>query len=474
MIQEKKYPFFSHQGLLWLTAILFLFLVLLLCFFNRLAADDFYFLFAQQQLGTIACVEYCYATFSGRWMAYSLTCGALQFAKAPYFLLVFGILTVSFIGLAIGNLIHRTNELVGMKMKRNEIVLHSVLLLCTFFFVNFGIAETWFWYTSVCSYLLSSGALIFLITELSKSKVTLSSFFILIVFPLFIGGSSESFAVIGILALLFVFTLSFSGHPKLRALVKTNHRIKLGLALVLLAVSFTITAWAPGNSIRLSMLPHPTVGSQLFAPFKAFVKVGFLTLKNQFVYLILFSFPWFYLGFKQRGEELISFFKFVKKIKFIFFATAVMLFILILPSTMVLNETPPVRALEQFSFVLCFATALLFYAGGKQVVFASRKVEFLSRFSVWIMLVLLLTIIINQYRVTSKYAELYDARMEILKNRSMQNGAPLLLDSLPPSGMLYSAEISVDSNFYSNQHLQHALQLSRGIAVKGMQVKEVK
>lgn len=474
MIQEKKYPFFSQQGLLWLTAILFLFLVLLLCIFNRLAADDFYFLYAQQQLGTLACVKYCYATFSGRWLAYSLTCDALQFANAPYFLLVFGILTVSFIGLAIGNLIHRTNELVGMNMKRNEIVLHSVLLLCTFFFVNFGIAETWFWYTSVCSYLLSLGAFIFLITELSKSKLNFSSFLILIVFPLFIGGASESFAVIGILALLFIFILSFSAHPKLRKLVKTNHRIKLGIALVLLTVSFTITALAPGNSIRLSMLPHPSVGSQVFAPFKAFVKVGFLTFKNQLVFLLLFSLPWFYLGYKQRETVLISWIDFIKKFKLIFIALLVLLFILILPSTLVLNETPPVRALEQFSFVLCFAAALLFFAAGKQVVVNSKRVEFLNRFSTWIMILFLLACIFKQYHLAGKYAERYDARMKVLIGSSLQTNAALLLDSLPPSGMLYSAEISVDSNFYSNQHLQHALQLSRGVAVKGMSIKEVK
>ncbi len=413
MIQEKKYPFFSQQGLLWLTAILFLFLVLLLCFFNRLAADDFYFLYAQQQLGTLACVKYCYATFSGRWMAYSLTCGALQFANAPYFLLVFGILTVSFIGLAIGNLIRRTNELVGMKMKRKEIVLHSVLLLCTFFFVNFGIAETWFWYTSVCSYLLSLGALIFLITELSKSKLNFSSFLILIVFPLFIGGASESFAVIGILALLFIFILSFSAHPKLRKLVKTNHRLKLGIALVLLTVSLTITALAPGNSIRLSMLPHPTVSSQLIAPFKAFAKVGFLTFKNQFVFLLLFSFPWFYLGYKQRETVLISGIDFIRKFKLIFIALLVLLFILILPSSLILNETPPVRALEQFSFVLCFAAALLFYAAGKQVYIAPKRVDLMSRLCTWMMILFLLTCIFNQYQITGKYAEMYDTRISI-------------------------------------------------------------
>ena len=72
--------------------------------------------------------------------------------------------------------------------------------------------------------------------------------------------------------------------------------------------------------------------------------------------------------------------------------------------------------------------------------------------------------LLNQKAITSQYAKAYDQRLHYLK---MNSDSPLLeLAPLPPSGMLFSAEISVDPAHFSNQHLKKALHLSGKVRKK--------
>ena len=75
--------------------------------------------------------------------------------------------------------------------------------------------------------------------------------------------------------------------------------------------------------------------------------------------------------------------------------------------------------------------------------------------------------LINQYPVVVKYAQAHDARTNIILN-SKQNftGNLLLLDSLPPSGILFSAEMSKDSAFYINKDMKSRFDLPFALAVK--------
>ena len=57
----------------------------------------------------------------------------------------------------------------------------------------------------------------------------------------------------------------------------------------------------------------------------------------------------------------------------------------------------------------------------------------------------------QQIRQTNHYSTQLEKRNEHLMTN---NSIPHLLEPLPPSGYLYSSEISADSNHYSNQHLK--------------------
>ncbi len=466
MKENKKLAIISYNVVLWVHAILFLLLFLQLSYFNRLAADDFYFVFAQKQLGTLAAVKYSYVAFSGRWMAYGLTSSLLQFSEYAFFLFFFGISILALLLAAFYQLLGRIKLIGAMQWSSSEQVLYSILLACTFFFSNFGIAETWFWYTSVCSYLLSLIFFLFLVVELSKSKFSIFGFLLLIFYCLFIGGASESFAFSSILGVLALLLLSFSRIIRSKTSLQFNHRIKIGLSLFLLIVSFAITIAAPGNVVRLSMLPHPTPLQHLIAPFRSFAKLGFLLVTQQFVYLSVFSLPWFFLGMKHREGELFSFLELLKKLKLILFFLLVLIFLIVLPASLVLSEMPPVRALTQVSLLLCFSLALIFYWMGKRIKMSLKAVQFLRMSSQLLATFILMYTLLHQFNTTKKYAAQYDARMTVLKGTILQNNTTLVIDSLPESGMLYSAEISSDTGFYTNKHLQNALNIKAAIKVK--------
>ncbi|MBK9672347.1 MAG: hypothetical protein IPO70_08840 [Bacteroidetes bacterium] len=62
--------------------------------------------------------------------------------------------------------------------------------------------------------------------------------------------------------------------------------------------------------------------------------------------------------------------------------------------------------------------------------------------------------------------------MEILsQNESKTGTSTLILEPLPTSGMLYSAELSQDSTFYTNRHLQRAMGIKNGLQVKRLPIE---
>ncbi len=78
---------------------------------------------------------------------------------------------------------------------------------------------------------------------------------------------------------------------------------------------------------------------------------------------------------------------------------------------------------------------------------------------------------INQKIITSKYAKAYDQRMIYIKSNN-DNIELLELAPLPPSGMLFSAELSNDTSHFSNQHLKKALNLKFNIKIQTMANKK--
>ena len=460
----KKY--ITYQNSLWMLVIMFTLLYSSLCFYNRLATDDFYFLWAQKHIGIINCVSNGYQNFSGRWTANTITCALLRLYNSNNFLFVFNLAIFFLLQLGIYLLFGNIISLAGIILKKSTTLLLASIILINFFFTSFNLGESWFWYTSVCSYMLSLIAAIFLFANINNTKFTLLNSLILIICSLFIGGASESFAVITLLFLFLALLISLSKIQRIQALFQRSKKQKIILSILLLSASFAITAIAPGNAIRLSVLPHSTPVHQLIMPFKSWLKFLFLLLTNRFSATLLFSLPFLFFGEKMKSEKTISVWEWIKEIKLVLIAFTLLLFVMLLPATLVLSEFPPDRALLQAAFIISLFCCWLFFYAGKRISFSNSTIYKLKLVT-WIGAFAFLSYVFTQqFRTTKTYATAYDNRISNIKSESEINNNQIILDSLPPSGMLYNAEISADTAFHSNQHLRQALEIINEVRVK--------
>ena len=259
----------------------------------------------------------------------TITCALLRLYNGNNFLFVFNLAILSLLQLGIYLLFGNIISLAGIILKKSTTLLLASIILINFFFTSFNLGESWFWYTSVCSYMLSLIAAIFLFANINNTKFTLLNSLVLIICSLFIGGASESFAVITLLFLFLALLISLSKIQRIQALFQRSKKQKIILSILLLSASFAITAIAPGNAIRLSVLPHSTPVHQLIMPFKSWLKFSFLLLTHHFSTTLLFSLPFLFFGEKMKSEKAISVWEWIKEIKLVLMAFTLLWFVML-------------------------------------------------------------------------------------------------------------------------------------------------
>src|SRR6185436_2606744 len=236
-----------------ITAALFLLLFFIVSYYNRLAADDFYYLGGYTEKGVFGCMRDLYFGYSARWTAYLFTGWIISLNTFKCYQFIFNCVTLFTLGVSIfflvKNIFFKTLD-IHLSKKLN--LLYSTILACSLFFSSYSKAETWFWLVQVCTYLWSIIMSLILINVLLQEKISTVHYLIIIIAAIYIGGASESYALINIF--LLSTCLCFSNFKfKKRLWISfpqhQNANKKIILALVFLLISFTITMMGPGNEI---------------------------------------------------------------------------------------------------------------------------------------------------------------------------------------------------------------------------------
>lgn len=141
------------------------------------------------------------------------------------------------------------------------------------------------------------------------------------------------------------------------------------------------------------------------------------------------------------------------------------IFIFQLPVTYVTQDIAAFRALFPVSlFTLAIFSILFYYLG--QLSFLSLKMSRTILITALSSIILLNSYtLINQIKTVPIYSKSYDSRMHFLSENRCFEGV-LTVCPLPPSGLLHSAEISRDPQYFSNQHLRKGLGIKPKIKVK--------
>jgi hypothetical protein len=456
-------PFSKKEDILILIAgIFFLILIGICSWFNRFAVDDYYYISNIRNLGAWGNMLNDYCHWGGRW-AVNLAWSPLYiFSNTSWALALSSFLLMLIFFTSLYICIQRLlNFFTSINNKKLSFIL-AFFLTQFIFFITPEKGEVFFWTASTYTYFLSLSCFLIaigmILTE-DKLKITVSA--IIIFCLVYAGGASEAFALNYIIFLLMLYYF-IQRTKKIHSLTfKKIIRKRIFFFSGFLVISFLVSALSPGNSARMKVLPEPGIVSGLILSIKSIYHLGIRHFIPSLHYIILFTIPWMYTGsFIRNNKRSLSF---SKALHFILISFSIMLFIsviLVYPSCYSLSDIAPDRALLQLTMLWTIYFILLGLSIGYYKLFSTLILKRLFLFFLIVCSMNSLLTIFIEYPEVSRYAKSLDQRKEFLMNlEESGNKKTIILSELPPSGYLYSSEITKDSLHYKNLHFKKGLEL---------------
>jgi Family of unknown function (DUF6056) len=430
--------------LIILQAVLFSVLLLIIFYFNRFAADDYYFIGELRTKSFQEIYSDLYFNWHGRWTFNFLILSILKLNITPYFLFLYNLISCTLLYFGIFKFLSALNNFFNYNLERKIVGLYAVIFLSVFFFCTISPGESWFWYASSINYLWSTIAFFYGLSYFLKKKLSFLDYTIYTICLIYIGGSSEPLAIICIMALCYSVYL------------KRNVR-NATVGLILIFSSFLIVVLSPGTVSRDALTPNLGVIDLILYLGYGSMKFVFFTIYKTFIPALFFSLPFYFLGnslkapypnFNQKKQFYIS-------IGFIALIILMNQFIVIYP----LGGLAPDRATIASSIFISITIVRYFFLLGTQ---HSEKYKW-TNYLLFLNPLSLIIIIIILFPIHLKYAKAVDKRLTEIKTLEMFS-KPIYLEPLPNSGYIYSSEIDTNQTHFSNQHLRSGLGIRNDIA----------
>lgn len=439
-------------------AILFVFLLLVLSFNARFAADDYYFIYLKNNLGAIGGTIYQYKSFSGRWLCHYSGLLLLKFSELKYFLPCFFIFTFTTFYLILSSLFYKIYNWFDISESDFNSDFPPLLFLATFFLTSFSIGENWFWFISVVTYMWSLIFILLLTNLYLNQKKRFYTKFLILFASLYIGSASESFALLAL-----VFGLTFIIHRiRLEGIesFKVNEKNKtVILSVSLIFLSFLISSLSPGTFNRNEMLPATTWGQKLITLLHSTGKIFINYIPSKIGLFTVFSLPWAGFGFYIQEITSLTTNKIFKYLGLTIILSVIAIVLSLAPTSFILSETGPARALSIVTLIITISFAITFTLLGMFLRSESQVIK-LSFAGYFFAMMFLFYFNIKEYKRSKVYSETYDERINHIHELQKSGFNEVAeFEPLPNSGMLYNAELSTDTNYFVNQHWKKGLGL---------------
>jgi hypothetical protein len=457
----------------WLSAFLFTILFLLLSFFNKPAVDDFHFLYNVHQFGVWKGILYEYATWSPRYVAVFVTHLTLLVEEKTHFgYLIFGVLSFGLTILAIHQFLKTASQfriwdmyLESDFLNKKHFFISSLFFCSCWFLATLKIGETWFWLCSASTYLWSNAFFLILFSVLFKQKATPYHFVILFICTLYIGGSCGPLSLLSLFVLLSLITAGVF----VRKSIFTNRHfmIRLIFSFILLGIFFFVQYNSQGNRIRETFFKEINLGESLLLNLKMMGIIIFKRLPFSFIIGLTLTFPLFSVVPKKTIPRYEKWFRCVCLSLFVY---GVLLFLFQLSVTYKTQDVAAYRTLFFVNTLTLLFCAWFWILCSKYGVLLTIS-NYLKRLKVAVLAIytfILVCVLFQQAFTVTNYARAYHERMLYIRNHCVE-GEIINLNPLPPSGFLFSAELSSDTAHFSNNHFRKALNLKcyvrKGVAL---------
>lgn len=447
--------------------VLFGCLLLMLCSYNRLATDDFYFIWDVRNHGIITGVTSQYMEWCGRFAAtFAMDVFYKAFDVNYTFYAFVPFASALFVFAGIYYLMRNATSHLSIVISTSHKIIAAASFTALLFFLSFDIGESWFWFCAQSSYMWSIIAFIWGMVFLTNSKKSVPSTLFSILCFIYVGGSSEVYSVIFGLFFTAYLLIQYQKLKNIKPFV-----IRYQRALIVYAafgISFLLFLVAPGNYLRDGLFPEHQFWNSFYITAKSIVKFGALYLPFKLMYILVFATPFLFIGDSLKalkiGQLNVSLQSFFSKISILFAVTLFVFFFLV---AYVMVETGPPRIWFLVSFLFAIYCSLLFFYAGYKSLFNLKQLTFIKNGTVILGIALMIFHLITQYFIASNYAKANDARIEYITtlNKTIEKDTLIALPQLPPPGMLYSTEIGTDTSHFTNKEIRLGYDLKFHVVV---------
>jgi len=442
---------------IWFAIGLFLVIFILLSFYDRFAQDDFYFLSNARDLGIWKGMIHEYESYNSRWSGMLFLHAVMAFfLEFPILLPLFPLLSLA----AFIYAVHRVLKALGAYAKQDLKEHWKITLYLTgiLFFGTLGHGETWFWISSMCMYLWGNMAWILGLSWILEKGNSWISWAFATLLWIFFGASSEPLVIlVGIgLFLLLIYTWK---HRKVGAEFYKSRVIRIGFALVCIAISFAILSQGGGIEKRRMHFEEISFLSSFLLNFKITAIILWKKILIPFLIMTGALIPLIHPMRKYYSKRLLEL--------PLLSPMLILLTIIFFYQWPVTHVTQDIMADRGLFFLTIIGAICILW----QLILVQEKWEPISERSFLIpaslLLMITLMICLGGLNVLTSmaYTQSYDERMRTL-DEVCTDSQTIVLEPLARSGWIPSAEISTDSSHFSNQHLKKFMESSSDIRTK--------
>ncbi len=423
-IQQSKRCSWTFAFLL-LTNGLFLFFVLKIAFYNRLALDDYCFKAWLKEYGFWGAIHYNYTTWQGRFGSQVLINLTLQLYEVIPTLLLYHIFLI---GIYLFSIFKMLSKILPQRILKNwQIFTLSLLIFNSFLLTTYDFSA-FYWLNASAMYFGGIAFALLGFSEIVSPSQSIFSYLILSISFLIAGSSSESFGLVLLLFLsillafqLFPYLLTFFirfFHLKTIRFKSKDKKIAFAFAFCFLA--FFAMILAKGTWERKSAFPEMGIMYTLYRSVKyVYYTVLALTVQKS-IFLVVLAISMMYVGALCRNNTSINEKSIVKILIISILFFIFLLVIAIFPNVYAMGGIGAYRSLTHLAFYVLVCTAILSFLIAYQTAFSLQVARTLTIFASVSFLIMS-----NDLRIRLHYTRLYldsdKARMENLLELKSQN-----------------------------------------------------
>jgi|GEM_PF-3612886 len=440
--------------------LLLVFFITALGTFYRLVPEDYHAVWGNHQYGPLKQAMVVCDQWGGRFFSYLFSFILIDlhekgFSFGWYYAAGNIILTCSFYFI-----FSYINNRYNLPVGKRDIPALSAVAFITLFYLTPGIHESWFWAAASPSYywglVMAAAGTALLASEKTRiHRLLLSGMCFL-----YVCSASEPFALM--VLLFFAAGISWSVMMK-------NRKTMLSL---LLPFSFAITGFclmyfSGGTQNRWQAMPDLQLSEKIMRQGGAFIKYFQLWVPRPLTASLLLAPVLLVLGSFLRTESLLGIQKLQVTIKSTFILYLLLIFFSFLPGVFVMGEAGPLRSWHHTGFYnVMLVLTVCILAGNNLKEMTGQLKKMLSVILVSVT-VLHACYVFYNLQTAQRHAFAVDARIALiheLKKRDFRGTA--VLERLPDSGLLFSAEIGTHKEYFLNRFLRKGLNLEFDVVVK--------